>query len=338
MAYCDRPGVPASLTAFLIACIAAGVIVRVLATPVFAKLAVDVPNDRSLHATLTPRTGGLGLLAGATAACTLSPVAGFSLVTWLTATLAVTFFIDDVRGLLAQLRITVQAVVAIVFVIWGTRALDHSALLSCLLMLGMVWCMNAYNFMDGTNGLAGGMAVIGFGAYAVAAHSAGAADLAASAAVVSGAALGFLIWNFDPARIFLGDAGSITLGFLATALGILGWQRGVWPFWFPPLLFSPFILDATVTLLRRMLRGEDVWRAHKSHFYQRLVRMGWSHRRLSLAAYALMAVAAASALVMRDALLPSVIASLSAWAVVYAVIAVLIDWRWSAFQARNPMR
>ena len=255
MAYYDRPAVAASVTEFLIACMAAGVIVRVLATPVFGTLAVDVPNDRSLHATLTPRTGGLGLLAGAVAACAFSPVAGFSLVAWLTATLAVTFFIDDVRGLLPQLRITVQAVVAIVFVIWGTWALDQSPLLSCLLILGMIWCMNAYNFMDGTNGLAGGMAVIGFGAYAVAAHSTGAADLAASAAVVSGAALGFLIWNFDPARIFLGDAGSITLGFLATALGILGWQRGVWPFWFPPLVFSPFILDATVTLLTTNVAG-----------------------------------------------------------------------------------
>jgi UDP-N-acetylmuramyl pentapeptide phosphotransferase/UDP-N-acetylglucosamine-1-phosphate transferase len=147
-----------------------------------------------------------------------------------------------------------------------------------------------------------------------------------------------LIWNFDPARIFLGDAGSVTLGFLATALGVLGWQHVVWPFWFPPLVFSPFILDATVTLLRRMLRAEDVWRAHKSHYYQRLVRMGWSHRRLSLAAYALMAMAAASGLVMRDAVLPSIITPLSAWVVAYAVIAVVIDCRWSAFQERNPQR
>src|SRR6185312_12884493 len=106
------------------------------------------------------------------------------------------------------------------------------------------------------NGLAGGMTVVGFGAYAIAAHAQSAGDLAMAASAIAGAALGFLGWNFDPARIFLGDAGSVTLGFLAAAIGFLGWQREVWPVWFPLLVFSPFILDATVTLLVRMRRGE----------------------------------------------------------------------------------
>ncbi len=324
------------LTEFLTACIAACTIVRVLTIPAFAGFAVDVPSDRSLHATAMPRTGGIGLLLGAGVAGVLLPVAGLGLIVGLTAALAAIFFVDDLRGLPVPMRIFAQVVAATAFVIWGVNVSDRPLLLAFMLVPGIVWCMNAYNFMDGTNGLAGGMAVFGFGAYAFAGHAADAADLAMVAAAISGAALGFLIWNFDPARIFLGDAGSIALGFLAVVIGLLGWQRGVWPFWFPPLVFSPFALDATVTLLRRALRGEDVWRAHKSHYYQRLVRMGWSHRRLSLSAYALMAVAAISALVMRNAPPPIVTALLSTWGVAYVVIATVIDRRWSAFQMRSP--
>ncbi|MET0567879.1 MAG: hypothetical protein ABWZ74_02280 [Hyphomicrobiaceae bacterium] len=283
-----------------------------------------------------PRTGGIGLLIGAGVAGALLPVAGLGLIVGLTTALAAIFFVDDLRGLPVPVRISAQAVAATVFVIWGMNASGLPLPLAFMFVPGIVWCMNAYNFMDGTNGLAGGMAVFGFGAYAVAGHAAGVADLAVAAAIVSGAALGFLIWNFDPARIFLGDAGSIALGFLAAVIGFLGWERGVWPCWFPPLVFSPFVLDATVTLLRRALLGEDLWRAHKSHYYQRLVRMGWSHRRLSLSAYALMAVAAISALVMRNAPPPIVTALLSTWGIAYVVIAIVIDRRWSAFQMRSP--
>jgi UDP-N-acetylmuramyl pentapeptide phosphotransferase/UDP-N-acetylglucosamine-1-phosphate transferase len=307
----------------------------VLTIPAFAGFAVDVPSDRSLHTTAMPRTGGIGLLLGAGVAGALLPVAGLGLIVGLTAALAAIFFVDDLRGLPVSVRISAQAVAATVFVIWDVDASSHLVLLAFLLVPGIVWCMNAYNFMDGTNGLAGGMAVFGFGAYAIAGHAAGVTDLAVAAAIVSGAALGFLIWNFDPARIFLGDAGSIALGFLAAIIGFLGWERGVWPFWFPPLIFSPFLLDATVTLLRRALRGEDVWRAHKSHYYQRLVRVGWSHRRLSLVGYTLMAVAAGSALLARNAAPQIVIALLCAWVMAYAVIAVSIDRWWSSFQMRN---
>ena len=116
---------------------------------------------------------------------------------------------------------------------------------------------------------------------------------------------------------------------LGAALGVLGWSRGLWPFWFPPLVFSPFVVDASVTLVQRALRREKLSEAHKSHYYQRLVRLGWTHRRLALAAYALMAAAAATALSARTAH-PLVAANLLAlWAAVYAVIALAIDRRWS---------
>lgn len=318
------------LIVFLIAAVAAGLSVGLLASTAIAKRIVDKPNDRSLHVVPTARIGGLGLLAGAGTAWALWADAGLNVTAGLAAALAAIVCIDDARGLPAALRVVLQVSTAVAFVVWQPPGVG-SPLLASLIVLGVVWCMNLYNFMDGANGLAGGMTVFGFSAYAIAAHAQGAGDLAVAASAIGGAALGFLIWNFDPARIFLGDAGSITLGFLAAAIGWLGWQREVWPLWFPLLVFSPFILDATVTLLVRMRRGQAVWRAHKSHYYQRLVRMGWSHRRLALAAYALMASTAGSALLIRAASSWSVGVLLAIWGVAYLAMAVTIDRRWSAF-------
>ncbi len=156
----------------------------------------------------------------------------------------------------------------------------------------MAWMTNLYNFMDGANGLAGGMTVIGFSALAAA------ADNPLLACAAAGAGLGFLFFNFDPARVFLGDSGSIPLGFLAGALCFAGVVSGQWPLWFPLLVFAPFVIDATATLLKRMMRREKIWAAHRQHYYQRLIRMGWSHRRLATAEYLLMAVCGGWALLL----------------------------------------
>jgi UDP-N-acetylmuramyl pentapeptide phosphotransferase/UDP-N-acetylglucosamine-1-phosphate transferase len=116
-------------------------------------------------------------------------------------------------------------------------------------------------------------------------------------ASIAAAAAAFLLFNFHPARIFLGDAGSTTLGFLAAGLGLTGWHYGVWSLWVPLLVFSPFIVDASVTLARRLMRGEKFWQAHRSHYYQRLVLSGWSHRRTALAEYGVMVCCGCGALV-----------------------------------------
>src|SRR5258706_12158992 len=165
-----------------------------------------------------------------------------------------------------------------------------------LIGLGVAWIANVYNFMDGTDGLAGGMSVIGFGAYAVAAVSQGDASMAALSLALAASALAFLIHNFHPARIFLGDVGSIPLGFLAGALGVIGWNDEAWPLWFPCAVFAPFIADATLTLVRRLIRGERVWQAHREHYYQRMVRSGLGHRGTAYVAYGIMGLCAGAAL------------------------------------------
>jgi UDP-N-acetylmuramyl pentapeptide phosphotransferase/UDP-N-acetylglucosamine-1-phosphate transferase len=193
-------------------------------------------------------------------------------------------------------------------------------------VLAIAWITNLYNFMDGADGMAGGMAVAGFGAYALAAVLAGAADLAIPSSMIAAAAGGFLVLNFPPAKVFMGDAGSIPLGFLAGALGLAGIAQGVWSWWFPLLVFSPFVVDASVTLTRRALRGERVWQAHREHAYQKLVRSGWSHRRLLAAEWPLMAAAAATALALRTS--PAVLSGLTLVAAVYAALLWAVETRW----------
>jgi UDP-N-acetylmuramyl pentapeptide phosphotransferase/UDP-N-acetylglucosamine-1-phosphate transferase len=161
----------------------------------------------------------------------------------------------------------------------------------------------------------------------LAADAGGAPDLALAAGVTGAASLAFLAFNAPPAKVFLGDAGAIPLGFLAGTLGALGVARGAWPAWFPVLVFSPFIVDATLTLVRRLAAGEKVWIAHRTHYYQRLVTGGWSHRRLAFAAWSAMLLAGASALVALEGTVMLHRAIIALWVVAYVVALAVIDRR-----------
>jgi len=130
----------------------------------------------------------------------------------------------------------------------------------------------------------------------------------------------------------MGDVGSIPLGFLAGGLGVYGWINLLWPLWFPCLVFSPFIVDASATLFKRLISGENVWQAHRSHYYQRLVQMGWGHRKTAIVEYVLMLAVATSALGLLNQ--PAKILSpvLFAWVVVYIVIMLKIDKAWAEYE------
>jgi UDP-GlcNAc:undecaprenyl-phosphate GlcNAc-1-phosphate transferase len=288
---------------------------------------LDLPNERSLHAAPVPRTGGLGLLAGITAAWLIASPAGSWPAFAGTLVLAGVSFLDDLRGLPVLVRLSAQLAVAVALVVWHADAFPAAAW-ALAVVLAIAWMCNLYNFMDGIDGLAGGMAVFGFGTYAIAAGLGGAAELAALCAGIVAAALAFLAFNFPPARIFMGDVGSVPLGFLAAALGLLGWERGLWAAWFPVLVFSPFIVDATITLMRRALRGERIWQAHKEHYYQRVVQLGAGHRATALGEYALMLATGASAVGLMTAPAPVQWAGFGAWVLVYAAAMVWIDRLW----------
>lgn len=287
------------------------------------RLPMDHPNERSLHATPTPRVGGLGIMAGVLAAALWLGDTALLPVTLGAFALAVVSVLDDARGLPVRVRFLAHFVAAAGCLL--ALGLTGWALLAGT--LAVVWVTNLYNFMDGSDGLAGGMAAIGFGALGLAAWLGDAPGLAAFCAAIAAAALAFLRFNFPPARVFMGDAGSIPLGFMAASLGILGALQHAWPWLFPLLVFSPFVVDASVTLARRALRGERIWEAHRSHYYQRAVLLGASHRQIAFAAYALMLAMAGLAFVLL--FLPQTLAWLLILsAATYLLIFLAIDLRW----------
>ncbi|WP_425434085.1 MraY family glycosyltransferase [Paraburkholderia lycopersici] len=291
------------------------------------RLATDIPNERSLHVLPTPRVGGLAIVPVAVvlmlvAAPALWPAAAGALF------LALVSQIDDRRGLSARTRFAAHLAAIIGFLLIERGALAW--LWFPVLAVAMAWLVNLYNFMDGADGLAGGMAVFGFGGYAAAAlfgpHPEPQFGMAAAA--VAGAALGFLVFNFSPARIFLGDAGSIPLGFLAGAFGYWGWRHDVWPIAFAPLVFAPFIADASVTLARRLLQGKKFWEAHREHYYQRMIRSGAGHRTTAILWYGVMLIGTMLAFFLLSLPLLSQCLLLGIWAVVLAALALAIDRRW----------
>jgi UDP-N-acetylmuramyl pentapeptide phosphotransferase/UDP-N-acetylglucosamine-1-phosphate transferase len=249
---------------------------------------LDRPNERSSHAVPTPRGGGiavigaillawLGLAAIGRVSSALIPICtGAGL-------LAVVSWIDDLYGLSPATRVAAQAAAVAVGLVALPR--EASSLVPWLapavydVMLGFAWLwwVNAFNFMDGIDGIAGSQAAtIGGGLLLVTAvGNAVDPSIALLAAAVLGAALSFLIWNWSPARIFLGDVGSVPLGYLTGFLliGLAG--AGHWK----AALILPlyFLADATITLGRRLLRGERVWQAHRQHFYQQAVSAGLGH-------------------------------------------------------------
>lgn len=271
----------------LLALLTSSVVIALLIHTRAATLALDHPNQRSLHAIPTPRLGGLGIAAGV--------VAGWGCVslsfdTWLLVALGILTIIsllDDFKTVAVALRLAIHlacALLAMATLLYAT----HGIWVTLAAALATTWMINLYNFMDGADGLAGGMTFIGFGAYGTAALMGGDYSFAAINLAVAAAALGFLWFNFPPARVFMGDVGAIPLGYLAAVLGVVGWLRDDWPLWFGAVVFSPFIVDATVTLLRRAVRGAKIWQAHREHCYQQLVQGGWGHRKTALAEYGLM--------------------------------------------------
>lgn len=285
-------------------------------------LPLDRPNTRSLHEDPVPRAGGLAILLGAVIG---SLLAGTWELAWLAIALvlAVVSWVDDRRGLPIAARLSVQTLVTILFLWFSGEGVPWPILLFAAIVI--VWMTNLYNFMDGSDGLAGGMAVIGFGCYAIAAWMGGDHQLSLVCWCLVAGTLAFLVFNVPPAKVFMGDVGSVPLGFLAAAIGFLGWREGIWPMWFPPLVFSFFIIDATVTLLRRAVRGERIWEAHRDHAYQRLIRSGWSHRRLMLISWSLMLLAGVTALVLLDQSVAVITASLAGWSMIYAGVLIAVE-------------
>jgi UDP-N-acetylmuramyl pentapeptide phosphotransferase/UDP-N-acetylglucosamine-1-phosphate transferase len=234
--------------------------------------------------------------------------------------------IDDVRSLPVWFRLIAHIAAATATV--AALQPQLPLLLWLAAILAVTWMINLYNFMDGSDGLAGGMATIGFFFYGCGAWMAGDAAFAAANWILSAAAAGFLVFNFHPARIFMGDSGSVPLGYAAAAFGLYGWAEYDWPWWFPLVVFSPFIVDASVTLVRRLWQRQRVWQAHREHYYQRLVQLGWGHARTAFAEYALMALCGTAGLYALGAGGDARTVILGTLAMLYMLAMLAVDAAW----------
>ncbi|HET7549507.1 MAG TPA: UDP-phosphate N-acetylglucosaminyl 1-phosphate transferase [Usitatibacter sp.] len=311
------------LAAIGLPAVISGALIALLMRSRLARHLLDRPNERSLHRVPTLRIGGIGVMAAALPWAFWQADRSMALVLACAAALALLSLADDLRSLPAGVRLAAHLAAAALVVSQAGMPLAPAA----IVVVAIAWMTNLFNFMDGADGLAGGMGAIGFAAYAIAAGFAAQPALAIAAAALASACAGFLAFNFPPARVFLGDAGSVPLGFLAGALGLYGWSRGAWAPWFPCIAFAPFVVDATITLLRRTAAGERPWHAHRGHYYQRLVLSGWSTRRLALTEYALMLASAGAALAARAASLMLQCGIISAAALLYALLIVVIEVR-----------
>lgn len=322
-----------SLVSPIVAALVTFFLAHFLLSNKFAYRVQDLPNERSLHNTPVPRIGGVALIAGVLCGWALM---FNSLVWWVVLPLLVLFVVsllDDLYSLPVKHRLLTHLIAAAVVVGGSGIFAQQGVVIAVGVFIFIVWMINLYNFMDGSDGLAGGMAFIGFGMYGIGALLTHNLSLALLSFCVVTAAASFLYYNFHPANIFMGDAGSISLGFLAALVGLMGWQQGSWAAWFPLLVFSPFIIDASITILKRAMRGKRVTVAHREHYYQRLIQMGLGHRNVALLEYGLMFAVGISAVWVLDHAFPWQV--LLTWGIVYTGLLVLIDARWHHFKRLN---
>jgi Fuc2NAc and GlcNAc transferase len=275
-------------TSVLLGGVCAASLLGTLAARNFSRRAqlFDHPNDRSSHSDPTPRLGGIAISTAALAgwavalwAGHLAPSPSIGALVAGTTVAALVGLIDDLRQLTPVMKFAGQVVAALVATtLWDLTFPAVPVWLTMAIVIGwLVLYTNQFNFMDGSDGLAAASGIISAAGIAAVAYSAGAPDTGLIAAIVAGAAAGFLCFNFPPASIFMGDAGSHFLGFALAVLVVQLVDAGVATFVaLTPL--APFILDSTFTIARRLARGEQVWRAHREHIYQRLLSAGWSSR------------------------------------------------------------
>jgi Fuc2NAc and GlcNAc transferase len=262
---------------------------------------IDRPNPRSSHTIPTARGGGLAIVATASAAlgllCLLNilPVRLFAAAAGGGLAVAAVGFFDDRHALPARVRLAVHLCAAIWCLAWlgGLpplligRQLIHLGWSGYLLgTLAIVWVLNLFNFMDGIDGIAASEAIFVTCAGAVLGSPPATPEVLA-AAIVGAACMGFLVWNWPPAKIFMGDVGSGYLGFMIAVLALAATRSNPVSIWVWLILGGTFFVDATVTLVRRTLHGERVHEAHRSHAYQWLARRWGRHLPVTLSVLAL---------------------------------------------------
>lgn len=258
---------------FILSLITTTILTYFLRGHLVAKSIMDIPNERSMHAAPVPRGGGLAIMA-----VVLTGLFVFMPDPFLLSALFLLMgvsWLDDKKGMRASVRLGVHLLAALL----GSFALgEHATVLGdlpplwldrFLLVVGWAWVMNLYNFMDGIDGITSVQTIccaLGLAALALLTGFTG-TDSINTLLIISGACAGFLIFNWHPAKLFMGDVGSVALGFL---VGFFALKLAISGHPLPALLIPLYYLaDSGITITRRALRGEKIWKPHREHFYQR---------------------------------------------------------------------
>jgi len=265
-----------------------------------AKWMLDIPNARSSHIRPTPRGGGLGIVIGVligawsifASRVLIMPFGELAVISLTGGIMALVGWFDDIHRLPYQIRLIIQAISSVIILIaigyfhtiFGPFVGDIH-LHSKGILFAFLWIMglsNAFNFMDGIDGIAGGQALIAGLGWAIIGFMSGEVFVGLIGLLLASTSLGFLFHNWPPARIFMGDVGSAFIGFSLAVLPIMAGQKDSRFMIAGFLMVWPFIFDTSFTLVRRMIKKENIFEAHRSHLYQRLVIAGYSHRFVTL--------------------------------------------------------
>ncbi|HAY44677.1 MAG TPA: hypothetical protein DCY55_00105 [Gammaproteobacteria bacterium] len=291
------------------------------------RLTMDAANERSSHTGSIPSAGGVGLL--------LSIVIGLLYLipgTWPLAAglvlIGAVSLLDDIRSSSKRLRIATQFTAALLVVFSAGIHSDAGASEMLISLIAIIWIVgmsNAFNFMDGLDGFAGSTAVVVGLFLSIIAYKLIIEPVFWLGALVSASTIGFLIFNWSPAKIFMGDVGSASLGFLFAAAAVVFLPELPW--WVVPFLLLHFIVDTSFTMVRRLLAGENITQAHRSHIYQLLNRTGWSHARLSMLTIVLGSIQGVTALGMLQIGEPQQLVIMGSFVLFYFGFALFVSHR-----------
>jgi Fuc2NAc and GlcNAc transferase len=278
-----------TLVVFLIAAALSAVLVHFAVRLALINGMLDVPGNRQSHTTPTATGGGIGIVLALVLASwgvalwAPVPQPWLQIILPGAVLLSLMGWLDDRRHIPIIVRLLVQLGVSFALIAFGTnmgRSIDWLLILPGV--IAVVWLMNSYNFMDGSHGMAGFQGLFSGLLLGLVFTLDGNHDLAMSGYLLAACCLGFLPFNFPRPRIFMGDAGSVPLGFMLAGLMVLGLAGSVLSFPVALLVLAVFLVDSSLTLLSRVIRGEQWYTAHKLHMYQRLIAQGWPHSRVLL--------------------------------------------------------
>ena len=334
------------LATFIISIVLSWLLTSQVRKYALAKNLLDIPNVRSSHTVPTPRGGGMAivivLVLSGLVSLLLPNAAIHNIICLLLGTLAfsVLGWQDDKHDLPASARFLIQLLIAALssaWLLWNVPAWSLSSAGVVILLLStlwITWMANLYNFMDGIDGISAVESIILGVTTSYWFAMSGSISIAIICIAVAGAAVGFLRWNWSPAKIFMGDAGSLALGAFFAILAIIGATSLDIPFSAFLILYAVYLADSGVTLLTRIFKREKWWQAHRSHFYQRAVQSGFSHSQVSLAVMVINVICS----VLASLLILGVVDVISAFVLTMAILTplmFLINSRFNRFKSKD---